>query len=191
MKKIIIKILPFVLGGLIGFILAEKVFSEIIPIYINVFSPVYPITVYGTLVASIIFFILIFQLIINKKVSKLLFIILFVFYFAFLLVALFCRSSFESFIILNPLTGLMDMFSEKEMLFQCFANFAIFIPAGYLVRKQSVPTTLGVSLIAAVCIEIIQYIFKLGFFDTFDILLYVLGVFVGRVIFKIVKIEFE
>ena len=123
------------------------------------------------------------NLIINKRVNKYLFFIMCVTYFAILFVALFLRSSIERVFIFNPLTGLIDAFSNREMAIQSIMNLAVFIPMGYFVRKLKYSLFIF-SIVISLAIELIQVATMRGFFDVFDILLYFIGIHIGYFIFK-------
>lgn len=111
-------------------------------------------------------------------------------YFMFLFVVLFAKFSVGRFLILNPLTGIIDSFSNTEMLTQSFLNLIVFIPIGYFLKKDSKIKALIIAVCISVSIEIIQYIFELGFCDTFDMILYSTGMLIGRAIFKNFKLSF-
>ena len=124
------------------------------------------------------------NLIINKRVNKYLFFTMCVTYFAILFVALFLRSSIERVFIFNPLTGLIDTFSNWEMAIQSIMNLAVFIPMGYFVRKLKYSNLFIFSIVISLAIELIQVATMRGFFDVFDILLYFIGIHIGYFIFK-------
>ena len=105
-------------------------------------------------------------------------------YFAILFVALFLRSSIERVFIFNPLTGLIDTFSNWEMAIQSIMNLAGFIPMGYFVRKLKYSNLFIFSIVISLAIELIQVATMRGFFDVFDILLYFIGIHIGYFIFK-------
>lgn len=177
-------ILSIILGIIVGYILTLYVFSEIIPILIGTQGIVYPLVLYATLAFSILFFILVFQAVLTRKISKPVLYCWMLPYFIILVCVLFCRNSYESFFIINPFIGLIEMVSDWEMLLQSILNILVFIPIGYFLRGKGIRTTLIISVILALIIEMIQYVFKLGFFDTFDCLLYVIGICLGKYIFQ-------
>lgn len=174
--------LPIILGAIVGYVLTLCVFSELIPILIGTQGFVYPLVLYSTLAFSILFFILVFQAILTKKISKRALYCWMLPYFIILVCVLFCRHSYESFFIINPFTGLIEMVSDWEMLLQSVMNILIFVPIGYFLRGKGIRKTLIISVILALIIEMIQYVFELGFFDTFDCLLYVVGICLGKYI---------
>ena len=136
--------LPFILGIPVGYILTLQIFSEIIPVLFGTQGIVYPLVLYSTLVFTILFFVVILQRIINGKISRLLFGCLMLAYLIILLASLFGRHAYESFLVLDPLTGFSDALSDREMLLQSVLNILIFIPAGYFFKSSSIPVTLSV-----------------------------------------------
>ncbi|HHW94750.1 MAG TPA: hypothetical protein GX736_02330 [Mogibacterium sp.] len=192
MKKIKTRnknILCILLSTISGYILTLEVFSEVIPVYIGTTGFVYPLVLYMTLFATIILFYIIFQILFNKHLSKSMVICLFIMYFILLTAILFFRHTFERYLIINPFVGVLDVISDSEMLKQSLLNIIIFVPMGYLFRNKKMKETFITALLLSLGIETIQYFFKLGFFDTFDCILYILGILLGRYIFKKIDIE--
>ena len=172
-----------------GYILTLQIFSEIIPVLFGTQGIVYPLVLYSTLVFTILFFVVILQRIINGKISRMLFGCLMLTYLIILLASLFGRHAYESFLVLDPLTGFSDALSDREMLLQSVLNILIFIPAGYFFKSSSIPVTLSAGAGVSLILEATQYIFKLGFFDTFDCLLYIVGICIGRYIFRKIPLD--
>ena len=186
---IIKKILPYILGIIIGYELTLHLFSEMIPVLVGTQGFVYLLVLYSTLAISILFSIMVFQRIMIKQISRPLVYCFLVIYFVVLFALLFCRYRYESVAVINPLVGLLDTVSSREMLLQSILNLLMFIPAGYLFKGKSLKVTAVISMIISLIIEIMQYVFKLGFFDTFDCLLYVAGICLGRVIARMMLKE--
>ena len=181
-----------IVGIIVGYVLTLCVFSELIPVLIGSQGIVYPLVLYSTLAFSVLFFILVFQVVLTKKISKVIFYCWLIPYFIILVCVLFCRHSYESFFIINPFIGLIEMVSDWEMLLQSILNILIFVPIGYFLRGKGIRTTLIISVVLALIVESIQYVFKLGFFDTFDCLLYIVGIYLGKYMadaFKIFSYE--
>lgn len=183
-------ILPVILGIVAGYELTLQVFSEVIPVLVGTQGLVYPVVLYSTLVFTILFFTIIFQVIITKKISKPLFCCLMLTYIIILFTVLFCRRSYESFLIINPLTGFLDAASNWEMFMQSILNIFMFFPMGFFLKEKNILITITVSVIISLMVETAQYMFKLGYFDTFDCFLYIGGICLGRFIFRKIPIEF-
>lgn len=66
-------------------------------------------------------------------------------------------------------------------------NIIMFIPIGYFFHRYHLKISLLFILILATAIEGIQYFFKVGVFDVSDILLYVIGFYLGFIFYLFVK----
>lgn len=119
------------------------------------------------------------NLLVNRKVDRWMLILITIFYFSILFFALFCRTAISREFIINPLDSIRELNSWR-MLFQTVLNLLMFVPLGFYLRK--IPSSKKV-LTIAVCIsfgiELIQGITQRGFFDTFDIILYCIGIMIG------------
>lgn len=183
-KKLLKNFAIALLGAIIGYLLYYSIIMEAIPLFIESSGIQYTVISILALVISIAGCIAALSLIINRKVNKQLFFIICVTYFAVLFAALFLRSSIEREFIFNPLTGLIDTFSNWEMAIQSIMNLAVFIPMGYFVRKLKYRNLFIFSIVISLAIELIQVATMRGFFDVFDILLYFIGMNIGYFIFK-------
>ena len=184
-KKLLKNFVIALLGAIIGYLLYYSVIMEAIPLFIESSGIKYTVVSILALVILIAGCIAALNLIINKRVNKYLFFTMCVTYFAILFVALFfLRSSIERVFIFNPLTGLIDTFSNWEMAIQSIMNLAVFIPMGYFVRKLKYSNLFIFSIVISLAIELIQVATMRGFFDVFDILLYFIGIHIGYFIFK-------
>lgn len=183
-KKLLKNFAIALLGAIIGYLLYYSIIMEAIPLFIESSGIKYIVISIFALVILVAGCIAALNLIINKKVNKHLFFIICVTYFAILFVALFLRSSIERVFIFNPLTGLIDTFTNWEMAIQSIMNLAVFIPMGYFVRKLKYSNLFIFSIVIPLAIELIQVATMRGFFDVFDILLYFIGINIGYFIFK-------
>ncbi len=183
-KKLLKNFAIALLGAVIGYLLYYSVLMETIPLLVESSGIKYIAISIFALVISVAGCIAVLSLIINRKINKLLFFTICIAYFAVLFAALFLRSSIERVFIFNPLTGLIDTFSNREMALQSIINLALFIPMGYFVRKLKYSKLFIFSIGIPLAIELIQVATKRGFFDVFDILLYFIGINIGYFIFK-------
>lgn len=168
-----------ILGSLLGFGFCYYIASEFMTIYF----PNQEMLYYVILISTILFFIFLINLILFKKANKIILKFLFTSYFFLLFMVLFYRQTFDCQFIFNPLTGIYSL-KNPEMLIQSLLNLVIFIPLGYFFKQLSNKYVLIISLIISFIIELVQGIFKLGYFDTFDILLYIIGIQIGYQFFK-------
>ena len=188
-KNFLTLLISIALGVVSGYGLMLMVFSEIIPVVIGTEGIVYPIVLYSSLVFLILLFSTIFQMIISRRITDNLITFMMLSYYVILLSVLFFRRSYESCIIINPFIGLADMFNSLEMMMQSIFNILLFLPMGFSFRNKSLNTTLRYSLAISIGIECIQYVFKLGFCDAFDSILYIIGILVGRALFRRIDIN--
>lgn len=190
MNKIMKKIFLILIGFVIGYLLYYNIFMEIIPLFFGSEMAYYVVSIM-CLIGCIVGCIIILDLLVNKKISKSLFIMICVAYFVVMLAALFLRQSLEREFVFNPLIGLKDTFTDSQMLIQSIMNLALFIPVGYFLRKQKKLSQALISLGISVGIELLQVVLMRGFFDTFDIILYFIGINVGCLIFKKIELKIE
>ena len=183
-KKLLKNLAITLFGAIIGYLLYYFVIMDTILLFIESSGIKYVAISILTLVISIAGCIAVLSLIINRKINKYLFFIICVAYFAALCAALFMRFSIERVFIFNPLTRLVDTFSNWEMARQSFMNLAVFIPMGYFVRKLKYSKFFIFAAALPIAIELVQVATKRGFFDVFDILLYFIGIHIGYFIFK-------
>lgn len=183
-KKLLKNFAIALLGAVIGYLLYYSVLMETIPLLVESSGIKYIAISIFALVISVAGCIAVLSLIINRKINKLLFFTICIAYFAVLFAALFLRSSIERVFLFNPLTGLIDTFSNREMALQSIINLALFIPMGYFVRKLKYSKLFIFSIGIPLAIELIQVATRRGFFDVFDILLYFIGINIGYFIFK-------
>lgn len=190
-KKVLKNVAIAIFGAIIGYLLYYYVIMEAVPLFVESSGIKYIAVSILALVISIAGCISVLSLIINRKINKHLFFILCAAYFAVLFVVLFLRFSMERVFIFNPLTGLTDTFSSREMALQSIVNLAVFIPMGYFVRKLKYNRVFIFSIVLPLAIELIQVAAKRGFFDIFDIILYFIGTHIGYLIFKKWKLIVE
>lgn len=183
-KKLLKKIATIIFGAIIGYLLYYSVFMETIVLFIDSSSIKYTIISILALIISIASCIAVLSLIINQRINKQLFIVICIAYFTTLFTVLFLRSSIERIFIFNPFIGLADTFSNWETALQNVINLVMFIPIGYFMRKLKYHNLLIVSFVISLGIELIQLLTMRGIFDTFDILLYFIGINIGYLLFN-------
>ena len=184
------RVLPIVLGIIVGYFIYSCFLMERLP-YFSTSKSEYFVSIL-CLAGSIVGCTVIFELIINRAISYFLFFLLCVLYFAMFLIVLFMRYPLpERVFVFNPLTGLFDAFSGRQMLIQSLLNLLVFIPIGFFVKKLPYLKLLLFSVCLSLLIEVIQIVFRLGFFDSFDILLYVIGIHLGYLIFQKLKLPIQ
>lgn len=186
--KLLKKLIPYIIGCSIGYLVYYFFLMEIVSRFIGSTSIIdYAVSIL-MLLGCVAACTMVAALLIYKETSKCLFAFLYVAYLLVLLLVLFGRSHPQGQLILNPLVGLQDL-SDWEMQQQSILNVLVFVPLGYLFRDFSKYKSLVLSIFVPILIETLQYITMRGFFDTFDMLLYFIGIQVGIAIFKRLKIK--
>lgn len=189
-KATVKKFLLILAGIIIGYILYYNVFMEIIPLFFSS-DIAYLVVSIMCLIGSVVGCIIVLDLLVNKKINKNLFILICIAYFVVMMTALFLRQSLERVFVFNPLIGLVDTFNDSQMLMQSIMNLVLFIPVGYFLRKKKNFNQILIAFIISVGIETLQLALMRGFFDTFDIILYFIGINVGCFLFRKFDLKFE
>ena len=127
-------------------------------------------------------------LLLSGRIKKQVLWLLIAAYFGALAIILFGRSALGGVFEWNPLAGILDL-ADAEMRWQSILNFAAFLPMGYFFRKLNAKQTLLWSVALSVALELLQALTMRGMFDTFDIILYVLGINLGAIVFRKWKFE--
>ena len=106
-------------------------------------------------------------------------------YFILLFFFLFFKSIGVQGITLNPLSFIADFLSGQA--FETFFNIVFFIPLGLLLnyKKISFSKSILISIIGITIIEVIQYIFSLGFFDLGDVVTNTVGIIFGWLFYSL------
>ena len=101
-------------------------------------------------------------------------------YFCIMLILLFGRPYIGLAINLNPLT-IFEL--NYYSFFQNFLNLVLFIPIGFIFKKNnSKIRVLIIAILVVLAIETLQLITMRGIFDIVDILLDATGIFIGFLI---------
>lgn len=187
-KNLITQSILILIGLVMGYLIYYYLFMELVVLFVSRGFAYYFVSIL-CLIGSIVGSILLLNLIFYRKINKPLFYIITITYFCVLFSVLFLRRYTEQIYIFNPLISLKDILTSRLMLFQSFMNFIVFIPIGYFVRKLSYKKVLLFSILFSVLIEFCQAITRRGFFDTLDIILYVLAITLGYFISKKLKLD--
>ncbi len=177
---LLLKTVIVLVGGiLVGFLLNYYVTSEIAAIYYPDSDGAFYALWFGCTVGAMT----LLYLILFNGIEAHVFLILEITYFFLLVMILFGRDSLEHVFIFNPLRSMRDL-TQPEMIFQSAANVLLFIPMGYFMRNREFGSMLKRGLLLSLSIELIQGIFAIGFFDTFDVILYMAGITAGYALFR-------
>ena len=183
MKKYQKQLLSLLAGGVLGYLLYYHFFMDVILLIAHE-GFLYMIINIAMLLLSIVGCAAIIYLLLEKRVSRWMLVLLSVTYFIALFIILFCRHRVGRIAILDPLVGL-------SLLMQSLLNLLMFLPMGFFFRNrkpwQVLLGALGISLF----IEGMQYLTMRGMFDTLDILLYILGISLGALLFRLLRLKIE
>lgn len=156
-----------------------NVIMEVVSIMYGSGGKIYYMMSIVLLIASILCCCLIMSFILNREIDRKLLILISICYFLILFFVLFCRTAISREFIFNPLDSIREL-NNRRMLFQTFLNLVMFIPLGcYLGRISSIKKVVFIAVCISFAIELIQGITQRGFFDTFDIIVYCLGIVIG------------
>lgn len=187
-KNLITQSILILIGLVTGYLIYYYIFMELVVLFVSRGFAYYFVSIL-CLIGSIVGSILLLNLIFYRKINKPLFYIITITYFCVLFSVLFLRRYTEQIYIFNPFISLKDILTSRLMLFQSFMNFIVFIPIGYFVRKLSYKKVLLFSILFSILIEFCQVLTRRGFFDTLDIILYVLAITLGYFISKKLKLD--
>lgn len=186
MRKIWI-LLDLVLSILLGFYINLNITSELIVYFFSGNNSVYVFIFIFFLIMQILLIFSIIRLIRNKKIDKYTFRAILVLYISIMLVLLFGRQVMETSINLNPID--LITFKNKDSFLQNILNVIFFLPIGYLIKDIEFKKAVPYCLIGVFLIELIQLVTKRGTFDINDIILNMIGIFIGYYISKKFKLE--
>lgn len=182
--KLIKGIISLIVGGLLGFTINYYIFSDIIAIY----YPENSMAFYAVLITTMFCCVMMVAFLLFQKIDARLLLIIKVAYFCALAIILFGRETMIQEVVLNPLDSINDL-NDPEMVIQSSLNLVVFIPMGFVFRNQVFSSMLIKSIVLSCGIELVQWVLSRGIFDTFDVILYVLGIIVGYFIFTHMQIE--
>ncbi|MGL4656732.1 MAG: hypothetical protein ACRCWM_12760 [Sarcina sp.] len=103
-------------------------------------------------------------------------------YFAFFIIVFFCLEIGRSEFVINPFINLeYTGVNYAILILKCVT---LFIPIGYLVRKEVFIKSCSFMLLFILTMELSQYVFKLGAFNISEIGFSMLGVCIGYFLFQ-------
>lgn len=182
-KRSISTLISIISGCVIGYLLYYYLLMELLSIFFGGGMFYYIISIICLLISIVGCSALVF-LILTNCIKRSVLRVLFVAYFCIFFIALFARPSTHRIFIFNPLEGIRAL-TEIDMVLQSILNIAIFIPLGFFAKKWRFSKILMYTLSVSLGVELVQVIFKLGVFDTFDMLLYAVGLIFGTYLFKL------
>jgi len=172
-------------------------FMVLSPVFIHLVSYLHPI-VWVVILFCIICIVGFWVLLLRKEKIHIpypIFLSFLTLYTIALVILLFLRPTDQIYKSINlvPFTTLIFYLSGKVNWLIAFynlaANIVLFIPYGLFLRMKrfSQWKTLFIALLMIACIEVLQFIFHRGSMDIDDLILNLLGVYLGFVLFRFIR----
>lgn len=184
-KRSICTSISIIIGLVIGYLLYYYLLMDLLAIFFGGGMFYFTISIICLLISVVGCSALIF-LVLTNSIKRNVLRLLYITYSCIFFIALFARPSTNRVFILNPLEGIRAL-TNMDMVLQSILNVALFIPLGLPAKKWRFPHVLLYALSVSLVVELVQAAFKLGMFDTFDILLYTVGLLFGTYLFKLWK----
>lgn len=185
----IMNIIKILLGIISGYILYYYVLMDIVAIYLHNKQELYIFTSLVVLFLSIVGCIFIIFMVTGAKINSTVFKIVVVTYFILLLYIFFGRRSLERQFIFNLFVSVKELSTDSESLIQFILNIIVLMPIAYFFKNKGVIFTELIFLAISFGIEIMQYITARGFFDTLDIVCYMVGMNLAYLFFRLTKVD--
>lgn len=132
--------------------------------------------------SSCIVFIYIFlNFLLERKIGKSFLYIIWIHYFCFFFIIMFCLNIGEYGFKIKFMD--VDQYNGLGLAFLAIKNVGIFVPIGYLARKEDFIKSMVFALFFILTIELSQYVFKMGTFDVNEIFFSIIGVGTGYIMF--------
>ena len=185
----ILNIIKILLGIISGYILYYYVLMDVVAMFLHNKQELYIITSLVVLFLSIVGCIFIIYMVTGAKINPTVFKIVVVAYFILLLYIFFGRRSLERQFIVNIFASIKELTTDSELLLQFILNIIVLMPIAYSFKNKGVIFTELIFLAISFGIEIMQYITARGFFDTLDILCYMVGMNLAYLFFRLTKVD--
>ena len=206
-------IISIVIGVVGGYLLYNLVLMDMVPTILC--DTIYVLSSILTMILSMVACTFIVYLIMGLKVHPIVFKVVVALYFLFLLFVLYGRNSSIREMKFNLITSLQELTTDSESLLQFILNIIVLMPIifrincnndsesvlqfilniivlmpiAYFFKKKGVIFTELIFLAISFGIEIMQYITARGFFDTLDILCYMVGMNLAYLFFRLTKVD--
>ncbi len=187
--KAIKLILSIIIGVVGGYLLYYFVLMDVVAMFLHNNQELYIITSFVVLFLSIVGCIFIIYMVTGTKISPTVFKIVVITYFILLLYIFFGRRSLERQFIVNIFASIKELTTDSESLLQFILNIIVLMPIAYFFKNKGVIFTELIFLAISFGIEIMQYVTARGFFDTLDILCYMVGMNLAYLFFRLNKVD--
>lgn len=184
------RIITTILGVILGYAIHYYVFSEIITRFVAIDSVAYKPALILSLCFCIIGNIIILYAIFNKEIIKITLVIAYITYYLLIFIMIFGRYTIERMYIFNPIISISEL-TNGEMILQTILNIGCFVPLGYLFKDIKKRKMIILSISLSLILETLQVITMRGIFDTFDIILYTIGICIGYSLAQRMKVKLK
>jgi glycopeptide antibiotics resistance protein len=182
---------------LISWVISFGIFIVLSPVFIRLVCYLHPI-VLAVLLFCILVLVYFCVLLIRKETIHLsypLFLSLLILYTVAMLILLFFRPNEQGYNSMNlvPFSTVMFYLSGKGnwliSFYNLAANIGLFIPYGIYLKLNNFPQLKAwvISLLTIACIEFLQFVSQRGSLDIDDLMLNLLGVFLGYWLYPLFK----
>ena len=180
-------IISIVIGVVGGYLLYNFALMDMVPTILG--DTIYMLSSILTMILSMVACTFIVYLIMGLKVNSIVFKVVVALYFLFLLFVLYGRNSSIREMNFNLIASLQELTTDSELLLQFILNIIVLMPIAYFFKNTGVIFTELIFLVISFGIEIMQYITARGFFDTLDILCYMVGMNLAYLFFRLTKVD--
>ena len=180
-------IISIVIGVVGGYLLYNFALMDMVPTILG--DTIYMLSSILTMILSMVACTFIVYLIMGLKVNSIVFKVVVALYFLFLLFVLYGRNSSIREMNFNLIASLQELTTDSELLLQFILNIIVLMPIPYFFKNKGVIFTELIFLVISFGIEIMQYITARGFFDTIDILCYMVGMNLAYLFFRLTKVD--
>ena len=180
-------IISIVIGVVGGYLLYNFALMDMVPTILG--DTIYMLSSILTMILSMVACTCIVYLIMGLKVHPIVFKVVVALYFLFLLFVLYGRNSSIREMNFNLIASLQELTTDSELLLQFILNIIVLMPIAYFFKNKGVIFTELIFLVISFGIEIMQYITARGFFDTIDILCYMVGMNLAYLFFRLTKVD--
>ncbi|MPQ43877.1 VanZ family protein, partial [Clostridium tarantellae] len=119
-----------------------------------------------------------FLILLRKKTCKFFKIFIAILYIGTMILLLFARFKIDRGFNLNPVQAFYTLHNKRDMMY-FIGNIVFFMPIGYMLRKDNIFKVIILSISLELNIELLQYVFKRGYFDLSDIFINMIGIFIA------------
>ena len=180
-------IISIVIGVVGGYLLYNFALMDMVPTILG--DTIYMLSSILTMILSMVACTFIVYLIMGLKVNSIVFKVVVALYFLFLLFVLYGRNSSIREMNFNLIASLQELTTDSELLLQFILNIIVLMPIPYFFKNKGVIFTELIFLVISFGIEIMQYVTARGFFDTLDIVCYMVGMNLAYLFFRLTKVD--